>query len=51
MASSLVINKRSALFWQTKKSSLAEKVARRMLNCDEQTWSEEGVAISVLESG
>ena len=45
MASSQVIHKRSALSWQTKKSALAGEVARRMLNCDEITWREEGVSI------
>ena len=42
MASAVVINKRSALPWQTKKSSLAGEVARRILNCDDQAWIEDG---------
>ena len=38
----MFIISRSALPWQTKKSSLAGEVARRVLNCDDQAWIEDG---------
>ena len=51
MASAVVINKRSALSWQTKKSSLAGEVARRILNCDDQAWIEDGREIIISSVG
>ena len=42
MASNVVINRKSALSWQTKRSALVGEVSRRLLNMDSQSCLEEG---------